>query len=594
MVDPNDLLEDEEFIRIQKLNSIEANEKRRSIIYDKPVPGLDLDDTIEPDSSTEEQVKFTEDITKIISNEGAKDNEEVHDEVLKRYLKKLGRNEKSRYKKGKENGISFFADVDFDMRPTLFDSVLVNPFINTFQGPVVEKQMKDMERSKRTNESKSETITDYNEMGKLNSDFSGIYVAMWFIFAWTALRGIVDYLVLHNGDYKHIAVVNLMTEKLWTVFWIDISMWLSSYFVVLVQKLVQWKIIPWETTGRYITATYEFAYFFFYHILVIHYYKLNWISRIFFFLHSMVFLMKMHSFSFFNGYLWNIKQELNYSKRAIAKFKEVARKEVISTLQRSETFCEYELSTQSISTKFPNNISIGNYTMFCLFPTLVYQIDYPRTKKIRWIYVFEKACAIIGTMCLMVITAQLYLYPYINRIIILTQEPWPDMWTSTIQWCYLLVDILPGFSVIFFLTFYFIWDAFLNCVAELTRFSDRYFYGDWWNCVTFAEWSRIWNVPVHKFLLRHVFHSSMNHWKLTSSQATLMTFAMSSVFHELSLYIIFLKVRPYMFLFQMVQIPTAYFSCRPPFKDHQSLCNILFIFAIFFGMSTLMCIYLVY
>ncbi len=68
MPDPNELLEDEEFIRIQKLNSIGANEKRRSIVYDKPVPGLDLEDTIEPDSSTEEQVQFREDITNILSN----------------------------------------------------------------------------------------------------------------------------------------------------------------------------------------------------------------------------------------------------------------------------------------------------------------------------------------------------------------------------------------------------------------------------------------------------------------------------------------------------------------------------------------------
>lgn len=595
MPDPNELLEDEEFIRIQKLNSIGANEKRRSIVYDKPVPGLDLEDTIEPDSSTEEQVQFTEDITNILSNHEEKDKDAVHDEVLKRYLKKLNKTEKSRYKKGRTSGISFFADVGFDSRPTIFDSVLVNPFITSFQGPVVEKQMKDMDKmNKDKPASEKNPVTDFNPKEKLNSDFSGIYVIMWMTFGWTAMRGIVDYLVLHKGDITNIAVINVMTEKLSLVFYIDMAMWFTSYFAVLIQKLVRWNIIPWESTGRLISIVYEFVFFFFYHFLVIHYYKLNWISRIFFFLHSMVYMMKMHSFAFYNGYLWNITEELKFSKAGLAKYKEVSPPDVIATLERSQTFCEYELSTQSASVKFPDNITVGNYTMFCLFPTLVYQIEYPRNKSIRWGYVFEKFCAIVGTLCLMIVTAQLYLYPYVKRIMELTKEPWPDMWTSTIQWFYLLVDLLPGFAVIFMLTFYFIWDALLNCVAELTRFSDRYFYGDWWNCVTFAEWSRIWNVPVHKFLLRHVFHSSMNHFKISSAAATWITFGLSSMLHEMSMYIIFLKFRPYMFLFQMTQIPTAYFSERPPFKNNESLCNVLFIFAIFFGTTTLMCLYLVY
>lgn len=595
MVDPIDLLTDEEFIRIQNLNSIEANEKRRSIVFDKPVPGLDLEDAIEQDSVTEEQVEFTNDISDILSNHDEKDKQVVYDEVMKRYLQKLNGTEKNRYKKGRTSGISFFADVGFDERATLFDSALVSPFITSFEGPVVEKQMKRMEKNK-VNKPASEqnTTSDSNVVKNMYSEFSGIYIIMWMTFAWTGMRGILDYLVLHNGDVTNIAVVNLMLEKLDIVFFIDVSMWLSSYFVVLIQKLVQWDVIAWESTGRYVTVIFEFSHFFFYHFLVIHYFKLNWISRIFFFLHSMVFMMKMHSFSFYNGYLWNIKEELGFSKASLAKYKEVASPDVIATLERSETFCQYELSTQSASIKFPDNISMSNYTMFCLFPTLVYQITYPRTKSIRWGYVVEKVSAIIGTLFLMIISAQLYLYPYIEQILELTKEPWSDMWTSTIHWLYLLVDLLPGFAVIFMLTFYFIWDAFLNCVAELTRFSDRYFYGDWWNCVTFTEWSRIWNVPVHKFLLRHVFHSSMNHFKISSSAATWMTFGLSSVLHELSMYIIFLKFRPYMFLFQMTQIPATYFSHKPPFKDNHSLCNVLFIFAIFFGMTTLLCLYLVY
>lgn len=44
----------------------------------------------------------------------------------------------------------------------------------------------------------------------------------------------------------------------------------------------------------------------------------------------------------------------------------------------------------------------------------------------------------------------------------------------------------------YLLVFYIIWDAILNAIAELTRFSDREFYGPWWNSVTWDQFAREW------------------------------------------------------------------------------------------------------
>lgn len=44
----------------------------------------------------------------------------------------------------------------------------------------------------------------------------------------------------------------------------------------------------------------------------------------------------------------------------------------------------------------------------------------------------------------------------------------------------------------YLLVFYIIWDAILNGIAELTRFSDREFYGPWWNSVTWDQFAREW------------------------------------------------------------------------------------------------------
>ena len=44
----------------------------------------------------------------------------------------------------------------------------------------------------------------------------------------------------------------------------------------------------------------------------------------------------------------------------------------------------------------------------------------------------------------------------------------------------------------------------LNLTGELLRFGDREFYRDWWNCKNLADFWRMWNMPVHNFLVRHI------------------------------------------------------------------------------------------
>lgn len=597
MTEQSNITNNKEFLKTQELNSINQKLKKSLIVNVKPVSLLDIQNGEQSAAPVEKQTVFTEDISEVLSNNQEKGTDVFQNEILKLHLQNINKLENFRYKKDYITIISFFSDVDSGPRSTLIDSVLVTPFLTSFKGPFVEKQMKQVIRETTTKQSDDDKrfFSKVEHSNNLGSNFSGFYITMWMIFGWTILHGMMNYLLLNNWRYNDIPLVNLMTERLYIVLIIDLSMWLSSYIVVLIQSFIKWNLLSWESTGRYFTITFEIVYFYFFHFLVIDYFKMNWISRIFFFLHCLVYIMKMHSFSFYNGYLWNITHEAAFSKWALSKYKNSVPSSVLAALQRSRTFCEYELSTQSSTIEFPANICFKNYTLFCLYPTLVYQIDYPRSKNIKWMYVFQKFCAIIGVLCLMIITSQLYLYPYIaNTINITSSGGWPDLWTSIIYWFCLLVDVLPGFSIIFLLTFYFIWDALLNFVAELTQFTDRYFYGDWWNCVSFSEWSRIWNVPVHKFLLRHIFHSSMKHWKFSSTTATWVTFGLSSMLHEFSMYVIFLKVRPYMFLFQMSQIPTTYLSKRTPFKENPALCNILFIFAIYIGMTTILCLYLVY
>lgn len=354
--------------------------------------------------------------------------------------------------------------------------------------------------------------------------------------------------------------------------------------------------MTWSRSGIVLTSIFELAFMVFYLYLPEGVLKLHWVAKIFLFLHSLVLLMKMHSYAFYNGYMWNILEELNFSSKHLAKKEDISDSKVVTVLQRSRDFCKSEIDSQSNSPQnlFPKNINLWNFFMYTMYPTVVYQIEYPRTPGVRWGYVTEKLCAIFGTIFVMMVLAQTHMYPLALKALALRDMTWLSPFERFRQWGFILLDYIPSFIGMYLLVFYLIWDAILNCIAELTRFGDRYFYGDWWNCVSWDEFSRIWNVPVHKFLLRHVYHSSMSALQLNKIQATLMTFFLSSVVHELSMYVLFKKLRFYLFFFQMAQLPLVALGNSKFLKRKTVLGNVVFWIGICTGPSVLCTMYLTF
>ena len=81
--------------------------------------------------------------------------------------------------------------------------------------------------------------------------------------------------------------------------------------------------------------------------------------------------------------------------------------------------------------------------------------------------------------------------------------------------------------VIFYSTFH----AYLNFWGELTRFSDRRFYLDWWNAENLSVFWRKWNFPIHSFLFRHVYYP-MRRRNVSAQNCLLWSFFISAVLHE--------------------------------------------------------------
>jgi diacylglycerol O-acyltransferase-1 len=130
------------------------------------------------------------------------------------------------------------------------------------------------------------------------------------------------------------------------------------------------------------------------------------------------------------------------------------------------------------SCPYPRNINFGNLCYFWWAPTLVYQPVYPRSEKIRWDFVFRRLCEFSLLCILIFVTSAQYAAPLLNnslddisqlRVLHIMER---IMKLSTIS----LVCWLAGFFAIF--------QSLLNALAELMRFGDREFYGDWWNSST--------------------------------------------------------------------------------------------------------------
>lgn len=65
--------------------------------------------------------------------------------------------------------------------------------------------------------------------------------------------------------------------------------------------------------------------------------------------------------------------------------------------------------------KFPNNLTLQEYTWFLIVPTLVYEFDYPRTKRIRLAYLFEKAITGVGVFSILHIITERYISPVLEK-----------------------------------------------------------------------------------------------------------------------------------------------------------------------------------
>ncbi|KAF2106935.1 MBOAT, membrane-bound O-acyltransferase family-domain-containing protein [Lophiotrema nucula] len=200
------------------------------------------------------------------------------------------------------------------------------------------------------------------------------------------------------------------------------------------------------------------------------------------------------------------------------------------------------------SCPYPKNINFRNMCYFWWAPTLIYQPVYPRTSHIRWGFVFRHALEVVMLSIVIWIASAQYAAP-------LLQNSLDKMFTLDFVSIAERIMKLSTISVFCWLCgFFALFQSFMNALAEIMRFGDREFYGEWWNVDNIRSYWTTWNKPVTNFMRRHVYSPLVGRG-CPPAVAQIIVFFISGVLHELLVGIPTHNVIGVAFAGMMFQIP---------------------------------------
>jgi len=202
---------------------------------------------------------------------------------------------------------------------------------------------------------------------------------------------------------------------------------------------------------------------------------------------------------------------------------------------------------------YPENLSLQNLYYFWFAPTLSYQLNYPRIANFRPSVMLALITRILIFSGIAIFVTTQYMMPAAESSV---QYLLKGDYLRVFE--HLLKMAIPS-TYIWLLGFYVFFHLYLNLLAEVLRFGDREFYKDWWNSTSFEAYWRLWNTPVHYWVVRHVYFPVMR-MGFGKNIATFWVFFVSAVLHELVISVPFKMVRLYAFLGMMGQIPLIFFT----------------------------------
>uniref|UniRef100_A0A671LGN9 O-acyltransferase n=1 Tax=Sinocyclocheilus anshuiensis TaxID=1608454 RepID=A0A671LGN9_9TELE len=190
---------------------------------------------------------------------------------------------------------------------------------------------------------------------------------------------------------------------------------------------------------------------------------------------------------------------------------------------------------------------------FVFAPTLCYELNFPRSESIRMGFLLRRFVQVLYLLFFSPLKRSA-LFNSVKPVFILQEMDYSRMTER------LLRLAVPN-HLIWLIFFYCFFHSSMNFVAELLRFGDREFYRDWWNSETITYFWQNWNIPVHKWCLRHFYKPLLRRGagKLLSQSAV---FFASAFFHEYLVSVPLRMFRLWAFMGMMAQLPLAWFVAR--------------------------------
>ncbi|EPS70137.1 diacylglycerol acyltransferase, partial [Genlisea aurea] len=259
----------------------------------------------------------------------------------------------------------------------------------------------------------------------------------------------------------------------------------------------------------------------------------------------------------------------NYDLRALEK-----------SLEKKEELSRYW------NMDYSYDVSFKSLLYFMLAPTLCYQPSYPRTPSIRKSWVARQLIKLVIFTGFMGFIIEQYINPIVQN----SQHPLKGDLLNAIE--RVLKLSLPNLYV-WLCMFYCFFHLWLNILAELLKFGDREFYKDWWNAKTVEEYWRMWNMPVHKWMVRHIYFPCIRNG-IPKFVALIIAFVVSAVFHELCIAVPCHIFKFWAFIGIMFQVPLVIVTKYLQNKFQSSMVGNMMFWCFFCIVGQPMCVLLYY
>ncbi|XP_032530138.2 diacylglycerol O-acyltransferase 1 isoform X2 [Danaus plexippus] len=250
--------------------------------------------------------------------------------------------------------------------------------------------------------------------------------------------------------------------------------------------------------------------------------------------------------------LWSYVQTNHWCRQGMKakQFKNKLRRQSLSAPNwKSED--DIDLSPGLV--KYPHNLNLKDLFYFLLAPTLCYELNFPRTTRIRKRFLIKRLLEVVFGINLVLALFQQWMIPSVKNAV----DPFSEL--DMIKMTERLLKLAVPNHLIWLCLFYLSFHSFLNLMGELLHFADRNFYNDWWNATNIAVFWNTWNMPVHVWAVRHVY-KPITEMGYSRALASIVVFFISAFFHEYLVSVPLQMFRIWAFLGMMVQPPLSIIS----------------------------------